>query len=191
MDAADAPQRKAHQDGSGTPTTASRRRRRVWMVSIAVLVAVLGVAGLIWATHARVLADGGGGVYGGSTAPGETWYVDLGIYPRLAPGDSVDIDLHSIRPRITLNTAGATVDILACAQKGPERVGAIKDNCSTLTPWRSGTLTLGPGATSYVILAGTTAHSGVLRIDGADVTYRDGFRRGSQHVGTTIEFTTP
>lgn len=196
MVAADTPNADLREGRADVPAPAVHRRlRRRWIVTVLALVVALGVAGAIWATNARVLADGGGGTYGGTTAPGDTWYADLGIYPRPELGDSVEIDLRSIQPRITLNTAGATVDVLICTQSSPERVGIINDNiddyCSPLTPWRSGTLVLGSSSRTYVILAGTTAHSGVLRIDGADVTYRDGFRRGSQHVGTTIEFTTP
>lgn len=52
------------------------------------------------------------------------------------------------------------------------------------TPWRSGAVR--PGHDQELVYAITPARPGTVRISGADVTYADGIRSGSQRAGGQV-----
>lgn len=182
---------------AGPPDTsvepAKRRRRRVWPI-VVILVAILsaGAGGYLWLTRASVLQDFGDG-WGLTVRPAETAYVDAGIYP--ASGESVTIDLRTVRPRVVQNTAGATVDVLTCTvEPGSTRIGSVRGPdmrrfCASATPWRSGMITIGSRAGDYLVFAITPRREGRVEIAGEDVSYRHGIRFGTQHTGGSIEVT--
>jgi hypothetical protein len=103
----------------------------------------------------------------------------------------VMLDLRSVTPRITVNTAMADVRVLICHRN--DSITALGADslffCDSTQPFTPGTLTIGhddPGQTS-IVLAITTRHLGTVRIEGVHVNYHDGLRRGSQDTGSIVE----
>lgn len=182
-------------DGPDPPPEPGRGRRRAAWRYIVISVIILSAAGVgyVWLTSARAL-QGYGDEWGSPVQPGHTLYTDTGIYP--AASATATIDFRDIRPRVTLNTADAIIELLTCTTpSGSMRIGTVLDAdiehyCAPMTPWRSGTLTTGSDADTYLIFAITPHREGRVEIDGEDVHYRDGIRFGTQHVGATIVATT-
>jgi hypothetical protein len=165
--------------------------------AVLVLLLAFGVYGSVWLTHDRAFSGFGNAI----EAPiqlGHTTYAGLGMGPRTASPREVTIGLRSIRPRVELNTADATIELLVCsASQETTRLGVAMDDvselCSSLAPWHRGSFTFGPfdSDTKYLVLAVTPQRVGEVRIEGADVSFHHGIRRGHQHVGLSMEFHTP
>jgi hypothetical protein len=171
---------------SGTSTRRFLRIRVV--VLIAVVVGALAGAGA-WLSHPSVL-DGGAEM----TAPvavGQTAYSDAGIYPSLAAGHSIDINITDLKPRVLIDTSDAEIDLLVCTPASQDvRIGAvtgpISKYCATSSSWQPGPFTVDDGLKPYLVLAITPTHDGVIAVDGVDITYRRGIRYGTQHTGSTV-----
>lgn len=182
------------EDAPAVAPAGTARPRRKWRAAVVVVLLIaVAVAGYLWLTQARVL-KGLGDQSSGPVAPGHTFYTDSGIYP--ASGKAITVDFRDIRPRVTLNTADASIDLLTCTTApGSNRIGAVLDDidtyCAPAAPWRSGTVSIGFDADTYIILAITPHRDGKVTIDGEDVRYRHGIRFGAQNAGAFIVVTTP
>jgi hypothetical protein len=168
-----------------------RRYDRALAAAIAAAVLVFGIGIHAWLTDERVFAN----PTAIETAPvpvGHTLYAGLGPVRGGQPDAVTTINLRSIAPLITENTAGATVNILECeagdtgAGAGLIAGGVLLDDvatyCPAVDPIHVGTITVGPRANGFV-LAITPRHSGVVRVDGARMSYRIGMRSGRQRIG--------
>ncbi len=176
--------------------TVGPRARNPWPARIVAALVVVGIVMLAvfggwWLTHDRALT-GGGSIGSGPAPVGDTIYADLGVYP--APGEKskITIDISSLRLRTTVNTAGASVAVVYCAMTPSGGVGVvgsadIKKECSSLTPFTSGSIMLGR---QPLLVAITPKHAGTVVVDGVDIHYRHGLRYGSQHVGPMLTTTT-
>jgi hypothetical protein len=170
------------------------RRRRSYALTLTAALAVVGAAlGLRWLVSDHTLS----GYHNSESAPvtlGQTVYAGL---PTLPTGGSRRLDLRKVQLRIGANTADATVTAMICDQRagaaslvgGGVVLGDASRFCTSLRPFRAGTLTVG-GTASGIVLAVTPHIAGVVHLEGADVEYRDGIRRGRQHVGIEMTFTT-
>jgi len=181
---------------------AVRRRRKLWVVALVVIVAV-AVAVTVWFAHWRsslhALIDYPNYGVGMPTAPGHSWYFGSELASTTAVSVNprqLSIDITSVKPVVIENNADADVAVLRCVLRHPgagpvgERQVATDAICASLTPFRSGRVTLGFEAGNDDIVVEVTPHkAGVVRINGVDVRYRSGLRHGSQHAGGQLRVT--
>lgn len=120
------------------------------------------------------------------TAVGHSVYIGL---PVVASGDaaSLTVNLRSVAPHIRANAAHATVEVMVCTGTGAGALlsgtaSVTKDACTTLTPYRRGTISL--TGTSGIVLVVTPHRRGAVHIDGAELHYWRGIHFGHQQVGT-------
>jgi hypothetical protein len=165
--------------------------RRSALVFAGLLTAVAALAGVIYVFYDHALAGYSGSASANGAVARTTYH---GLPLRSAGAAVTTLNLRSVTPRVTLNTAQATVRVLVCTgpqtAAGPLDYGATSEqapvDCATLAPLHSGILRLGQTSgyqTSGVVVAVTPRRAGTVRIEGADVHYRQGIRFGHQHVG--------
>lgn len=168
-----------------------RRYDRALVVAIAGALMVLGIGIHAWLTGEHIFAAPGA-TETTPVAVGHTLYVGLGPLRAGQPDAVTRINLRSITPLVRANSAAATVNIVECdAGRSASREliagGVVLDDvatyCATVDPIRTGAITVGPRADGFV-LAITPHHSGVVQVDGAEMSYRVGYRSGTQRVGT-------
>lgn len=168
-----------------------RHRRRLWFIAVAVaLVALVGVVGVRWLHSASSLWNGVGNQAGAEVRPGQTLFT-VGMVSA-ASKRPVVVQIRSVTPRISFNSAGATVRVLLCKPNGGVLWGfslGVPRNCSSTRPFEPGEVTLGgdgnSGPTS-IILAITVHRAGYACIDGVHVEYRDGLRSGAVDSGMSV-----
>ena len=168
------------------------RRRISIALGIIVLILLIAVAGLYWRWRNNAddlySADANGISMTGPLNVGGVMYVNSNVGPRTSNSGHRFIELHRVAPRLTTNTAHATVTVLLCRVADPDLgVGMEPDTtpCATVRPFHPGKVDLGFPATE-VIYKITATHPGTLRISGADVNYSATGRNGNQHVGSGI-----
>jgi hypothetical protein len=174
------------------------RRRRSYALTLTAALAVAGAAlGVRWLVSDHALY-GYGSSESGAVTLGQTVYAGLPTLPTGVGGEgSRRLDLRNVQLRISANTSHAIVTAMICDRPvggaGLVGGGAVLGNpsrfCASLRPFRAGSLTVG-GTASGIVLAVTPHTAGVVHIEGADVEYRDGIRRGRQHVGVEMTFST-
>jgi hypothetical protein len=170
-----------------------------WLKWLAVLLAVLAVPAIVVSLvvgaphllfeHALAGYGGSGSATG---AVGQTTYHGLPVRPTGSRPQITTLEVSSLTPRITVNTAHATVSVLVCTGRyaGALAYGGVSQDaardCPRLSAFRPGTIRIGTSigmATTGVLVAVTPHQAGTVRIEGADVTYRQGFWHRHQHVG--------
>jgi hypothetical protein len=173
-------------------------RPRRWYVSAlvaALLVALVGggVGVHAWLVGERLFA-GPEATESGPLPLGHTEYDGIGplIPAGKNPNATVHIDLRSVTPLVTENSSNATIAVMICVTREPGDLisgGSALDDasqyCKSLTAFHPGPITLGSTATGLV-LAVTPHRSGVVRIDGARIHYRDGLRSGREQIGAAV-----
>ena len=174
-------------------TSWSGRRRRVTVVALALIVVAVGWR---WATDLSVLSDYGN-AESGPASIAKPVYVDTAMGPAGHSGaTTAALTIDSVSPRIVENTSSSQVVLLVCQRNGSNTAvgfqdGQLSDSCSRLAALRTpADLTLG-FTTAQVIIQVTAHQPGILHIAGYDVTYHQGLRHGSQHVGVETTITTP
>ncbi len=155
---------------------ASPARSRRGRVTVVVLLLVAGAAASSWVTHPRIFGDGGATVTG-PTPAGTAAYVGMEVIPR----DGVE--LHGAVPRVVLDAGDATVTVLVCRPVGPTGVGLvsaedIQSLCEPLTA-PDGPVQRG----DFLVAEVVGDFSGLVVLDGIDVTYSSGVQRGTEAVG--------
>ena len=172
---------------------------------IGAVVGVIAVASLVLAgwyvVSAHALASTSGVLVRTTVPVGQTIYFGPPVAPIGGPEATVQIDLRSVTPKIVENTADATVAVLFCT--GPRAGGLVSGGivdqaaswCNQLSAFHPHQLRLGPdgsGAiTTGIVVAVTPHRAGVVHIGGAQVSYWQGIRHGSQHVGMDVTISTP
>ena len=169
---------------------APRRRRIGIVVGLVVLVSPVATAGLYWRWrndgHDLYSANGVGMT--GPLVVGATMYVNSDLQPRNGNSGHRLIDLHEVKPRLSTNTAHATVIVLLCRVANPHLgVGMEPDTspCATVREFRPGKVDLGFPATELIYKI-TATRAGTLHISGADVSYSAAGRNSTQHAGNGI-----
>jgi hypothetical protein len=104
--------------------------------------------------------------------------------------------LRDATPRVAAGSAAATVRVLWCVSPtGGIPVGAVRasarETCAE-TPGLDGQRLTMPNAEdhfAHLVVEVVALEAGEVRIDGADVTYSAGLRRGSQASGVVVKIT--
>lgn len=117
---------------------------------------------------------------------GERYYVGL----LTADRQPHTLDIDSIAPRTRTNTNASDVRVMVCegGMVGAASDESIHQTCHRVLPLRPGKITLSP--TRTIMLEAVPHRRGQLVVDGSDVSYRDGWRRGSYPAGVFIEMKT-
>lgn len=172
-------------------TAPPQARRALTAITVAMLVTVLLTTGGWWLSHADALSPSGNQVTA-PTAVGRTVWLASNV----ETGGQA-LQLHRVTPHLQQNSSGATVDVVLCRRSAdPLGVGAQSDpptqQCSSLVPFRPSEAVLSqePGRVELLVRV-IPRHSGLVRIDGLDISYRAGLRTGSQRSGTSMVVPTP
>jgi hypothetical protein len=187
-------------DLAPTPGTDAQRRhgRHLALAAVPGVVAVLVVAGLAW-TLRTPPPLWPAPTYGGSDVlpVGHTLYIDMAVAVRDDSGtgpESYRLRIDSLVPRITENSAKATVAILVCTRNGGTLgVGAQEDgldaSCTSVLPF-TGEQEIDLGfMTAQILLAVTPTVPGTLHVDGLDVTYAQDGRAVTTTSGADLTLT--
>lgn len=166
------------------------RSVRGWL-AVTICAVLLGGLWVAWLHGAASLIPYAGGINTTwSSAPARVrLLIGAEVQPKAPRSGHLVLDLHAIRPRVTVNTAGATIQVVLCHVANPDEglgTGTLKsqrDVCASLRPFRPGSVDLGFPATEVAYLI-TAEHSGRLQVEGADVSYSSGFRSGAQRAGS-------
>lgn len=176
-------------------TTLHWVRRRAWPLAlVTALLLGVGSAGW-WATHPDVFDDVGG--YGSRSErdSGRTMY--FGIVTTSLHDERRDLELRSVRPVVRANTADAELTVYLCEIDPDARFGSVMaqrvpptKTCSTFEPVTEGTRFLtGKGSPhQQLVLEVRTTRRGVVKVKGAEVSYRDGLRRGTELTGGYLTY---
>ena len=164
-----------------------RRSRIPFVVGVAVLVAAV-LAGGWWATHPTRLGPVGD-VVGVPGTVGQPVLVGLFIYPQ-----NGSVVLRDATPRVASGSAAARVRVLWCV--GPEggtpvgtARGTARQTCAE-TPGLAGqrlTMPTPENNFAHLVVEVIPLEAGDVRVDGADVAYSAGLRRGSQASGVVVK----
>ena len=158
-----------------------------------VLMVLGGVLFARWVYGVHALLEGGNGL-SGPVPVEQTMYVGENVVPASGgPTDTLSVDLRSVTPRITTNTADADVTVLMCTV-GLDPIGATTATgpyCTSVSAFHPGNVVLGsrPGSTDIVV-AVRPHRAGTVHVEGLDVNYHLGIRRGHAHTGTNIQVVT-
>ncbi|GAB3855031.1 hypothetical protein GCM10028801_10100 [Nocardioides maradonensis] len=152
------------------------------------LLLVGGVAWLGWAwRHPHAFRDESGfSEFLNRARVGRTTYVGLAG----AEVVSMRVTLTSAAPRVVTNTADATIEVLVCVLRHGQTGGGVGLQGERMThrmcdlgPASGAELLPGGFPSRELVVAITPHRPGRVRIDGIDVRYDAGWRRGSQHIG--------
>jgi hypothetical protein len=165
---------------------------------VAALVFV-GFLGWRWVNHPDALQPYYGMIESAPIPLGHTMYNDAVIGPASEPSGNGPADatvtVESLTPVVTENTSQATVVLLVCERNSSHigigtQEGALSASCTRVYPFK-GPATLDLGFTTVQIVAVVTPHkAGVVDVAGYEVSYEQGIRHGTQHVGAGMTFTT-
>ena len=171
------------------PFAVRSRRRLVVTVATVTALVLVGLAGLSywrWRIGATDLFSYGGVNQTSPMRLGEVLYVGADIQPRTGDSGHRRLTVHHIAPQLTVNSAGAIVQVLACQVANPDLGLGIENDtspCARVRSFQPGTIDLGFPATEIVYKI-TATRIGIIQIEGAQVSYSDGSRRGDQHAGS-------
>lgn len=172
--------------------------RRVGAI-VAALALLAGLAGLGWTwRHPHAFEEAGGwGMGGEHKQVGEKLYVGMSYPVRGHDGKTVElIEGHA---NIGRGEDVADADLVVCTLDPREEVGAIgsfvgKDVdrfCSDVAPIDHTRidLTYAPMKQQVLLVLSLTS-PGTVQVRDVELSYQDGWRRGSQHIGGEIWMTT-
>jgi hypothetical protein len=107
---------------------------------------------------------------------------------------SYRLRIDSLVPRITENSAKATVALLICTRNGGTlgvgaQEGGLADSCTSVLPF-TGQQEIDLGfMTAQILLAITPTAPGTVHVEGLDVTYSDGGRAVTTTSGADLTLT--
>ena len=157
------------------------------ILGLTVLAALL-LGGGWWATHPTLLNPGGSAV-GMQVTVRQPVLVGLFAYPQ-----DGSVVLRDATPRLASGSAAARVRVLWCVgPRGGSPVGAARatarETCAE-TPGLDGQRLTMPSAANrfaHLVLEVVPSEAGEVRVEGVDVAYSAGLRRGSQAYGVVVE----
>lgn len=168
-------------------------------VAAVCLVVALLVAGLAWGAwwwrHPTVFDEAGGWDVG-SGEKLSAGKLPIHITMDLTAGKSSgSVTLVDAEPHFRTNTAEAAVSFHVCQVKPPNDFfigvpGALSSWCSEVTEIDGARFPLSVSARprTQLVMTIESAESGELRLEGIDLTYRDGLQTGTQRVGPDAWF---
>lgn len=162
-----------------------------WAV-VAVVLALLVVPGRLLArqheSDTALVPYRDGGRATGRVAPGQTWKADAGV----ATSVPDRVRVIEVRPRVAVDTAQAVVTIELCrGNADPAATSVYGDaGCHVVDSPHAPRerVRLRPGHARLVVSV-TPLRAGTVLIEGYDVTYVDGGRRGTEHAGHPVRLT--
>jgi hypothetical protein len=168
------------------PPAQTGRRRQIIVGAVAALVLVLGFLAWDWRTSPDTFRGYGSGL----RAP-----VDVGhsLHVRMT-WESVDIEprtvtLHDVSARVVKDTAGPEITFSLCrAEEEPisSARGPLGRWCSEVLPIDDTEMTLNADPHDIVVMTIRPTKPGVVRVRGMDLTYTDGWQRGTEQTGLTV-----
>ena len=169
---------------SEAPAATARPRSRRSLVATA-LVPVLALgAGAWWVTHPSDAFRQQGSTMALPVAVGETGLAGLFV------GAGREVTLRDVRPVLTTNTADATVRVVLC-QPVADLIGSgrgtVESACSRVLPLEGAALSGERAGRPYLLVAITPKRAGTVVVDGVEISYRDGVRRGTETAGVTVK----
>lgn len=164
--------------------TDSMSLARFSTIVVLVLAVILGMMKVL--NSASTIVPLGNTVTWDQQRVGERYYVGL----LTADRQPHTLDIDSIAPRTRTNTNASDVRVMVCegGMVGAASDESIHQTCHRVLPLRPGKITLSP--TRTIMLEAVPHRRGQLVVDGSDVSYRDGWRRGSYPAGVFIEMKT-
>lgn len=157
-----------------------------WAV-VAVALVVLVVPGRLLASrHAEddaLVPYGAGPGSRARAAAGETWRGDAGV----VTAHTARIQVVEVRPRVSKDTTGADITVQVCRRgaHGSVTVAPADSECRVVSDLPARRVHLRPGADRLVVSV-RPRHAGTVLIEGYDVTYVAGGRRGTEHAGVRL-----
>lgn len=147
------------------------------MATAVVVLLAGGVA--VWLIVPSAFSPYGNGFKASGYRPGDDLYVNLQTRPHMP------VTVRTVRPRIAAG-AVAPMEFFACRRSAAGQFGAVKaknieEYCETLRPARGTALT--PRGEWYLVGRLTLPKQGAVEIDGYEVTYDAGLRRGRDVTG--------
>lgn len=152
-------------------------RRRALAVVLALLLAAVGGAAW-WMSHPRAFQDVGDSM-SGPTEPGKPIFLGM-----VHPPEGVTLDLVDAVPRVLFDNADAELTVHVCRLARPgNAIGIVYADdaqriCASLRA-PSGPLE----ENDQLVVELVASMTGVVVVDGLDVTYRTGLQRGNQATG--------
>lgn len=181
-------------------TGAALSRRRGSRASLVVTIAAISVvAGFSWAGwergHPSAFANNG------SEQRFDKLPVEKSIYVGVNwPGNpSRDVAIETARPMVARDTANSSIEVVICVpREGADPLGSaldehVDDSCADLVPIRAGgsEVRLVGQRKDQVLIKVTTYRQGEVAVNGVELVYRDGWRRGRQEVVSGFSAMTP
>lgn len=161
---------------------------------IALLAAVVVLAGAYWWSHPKVLDHGS--ELGGDLAVGQASFFSVAEH---LSGYDETIRVLRVEPHVVRDETAARYEFLTCVLKDADRgLGAgdardVSTFCASTKPTAGAVFGLGDGKRSQILMKVTATKRGRLELEGADVTYRRSgrhlFQTGTQLSGTRMKFT--
>ena len=177
-------------------TTLHWVQRRAWLLAVVGAVVLALGSTTWWVTHPDVFDDAGDyGVRADPRPVGRTMY--FGIVTTSSRDERRELELRSVTPVVRANTAEAELTVYLCEIAPDSPYGAIVGQrkrpsrvCGTLEPVTDGMRFLtGKGTPrQQLVLAVRTTKRGVVKVKGAEVSYRDGLRRGTEVTGGYLTY---
>jgi hypothetical protein len=172
---------------AGTPV--ARRRTVLAAATTLTLVIALSVLAWVW-RHPHAFADADGSI--GQVA--RAWPVGKSIYVGVTYGDPKDtITLEDAEPVVERNSARAEIKHFICipVRPGGGSIGSVdeagaEEHCAMLEPVDGTPITWESSENPQVLMRITPTTEGVIEVPSSELTYRDGWRVGSQRVGDGI-----
>jgi len=152
----------------------------LWLAGLVILAG----AGAWWITH----PDGFGrtGHYDVQTPAGRPTFVGI-LGPNSGPGRTIKIS--DVTARIMHAPAGTEAVALICRGGAIGSTSDANAFCAELVDAAGETLHYGEATMEQLVLRITSPTPGDVEVDGVTLTFRDGLRSGSAHVGPTISVT--
>ena len=151
------------------------------------LVIALSVLAWVW-RHPHAFDDADGSI----SQNARSWPVGTSIYVGVTYGDHQGtITLEDAEPVVERNSARAEIDHFVCIPARPGGIGSVdeagaEEHCATLEPVDGRPITLESSEKPQVLMRITPTTEGVVQVPCSELTYRDGWRVGSQRVGDGI-----
>jgi hypothetical protein len=180
-----------------TPEAAPRRHRPSHRVTAAVLVVagilavVSAVVGWQWWHNPNVFYP-----VSSNVDEGRTWRVGTATtfgmtYVKQGVGAGT-VSVTSVHPNVLVNTANATITVLACTPNRAEAgaVGIVGGElhrwCTSVTQANGATLRVGGSAPDQLVMTVVPRQPGTVLVRGLHVTYTHGWQRGPEDIGMYV-----
>lgn len=183
----------AHRDGFISTPWRWLERRLGWAparVLAGSLVGALLATTAWWWSNPGVLHDGVGSGFRTSKPVGETLYVGIG-WP--VPGSTGSIRVSDLAARVRVNSSDARISYLVCRVNhrgvgaiGTSTAGRLEEDCHDTAPVDGADVSLGSPLNRQVLMAVQPTRPGRVVIDGVDLHYWYGWRRGKAVSGPEV-----